>query len=579
MLTTEPGSRSRALVGGFVGLLVGVVVLNSVLLPGYTWFYDLVFVPDLPWSDRTLGNDGSVPRAVPTDAVVALLERLVPGDVVQAVLLMAVFIVAGAGCGRLCRTRLGAAAAAVAACWNPYVVERLVIGHWSFLLGYAALPWIHAAGRDVAAGRLGARPRLLGWLVLAGLAGSTSGLIAALVAVMAVAFGGAGGVRAVAGRVGAVLIVTAAVGAAWLVPSLTRTGGVPADPAGVDAFAARADSPWGTWGSLLTGGGIWHEPSWPGSRGSVVTVGAALLVVIAVLAICARAGRLRDLLPLAVAGGIGLLVAGASSLPGGDDLVRRVVTDVPGGGLVRDGQKLVAPFVALIAVSGGRAVEILAGTARPVGRRRDVLRIAGVALLVAPVATLPDAPATGAAMGSVSLSSDVLRARAYLDDAAPGGVAVLPWTLYRRFDWNDNRVSLDPWNRLLDRRVVVDDDLPLSTVTVRGEDPVAADIGRAVDDPSTDLPAALRAEGVRWVVLHTDQPGSAAAAERLSGLPRRTFGAVVVVDLGRPARVASTQTSMIPVVVTGMVAVFGLGAWVGAALRGRRRRAASSTVG
>jgi hypothetical protein len=143
-------ARRPALVGGLVGALTGIVVLNAVLLPGYTWAYDMVFVPALPWSDRILGVDGSVPRAVPTDAVVALLERALPGDVVQALLLWLVFVVVGAGCGRLCRTGPGAAAAALAAGWNPYVVERLSVGHWAFLLGYACLPWIHAAaGRAV----------------------------------------------------------------------------------------------------------------------------------------------------------------------------------------------------------------------------------------------------------------------------------------------------------------------------------------------------------------------------------------------------------------------------------------------
>ena len=72
MQTAEAGSRGQVVVGVAVGGLAGVLMLNSVLLRGYTWFYDMVFVPDLPLSARTLGTDGSVPRAVPSDAVVAL---------------------------------------------------------------------------------------------------------------------------------------------------------------------------------------------------------------------------------------------------------------------------------------------------------------------------------------------------------------------------------------------------------------------------------------------------------------------------------------------------------------------------
>ncbi|MCD9197618.1 hypothetical protein [Aeromicrobium wangtongii] len=574
MLTTEQGTRGPALVGGATGLLVGVVLLNAVLLPGYTWIYDMVFVPDLPWSDRTLGIDGSVPRAVPTDAVVALLDQVLPGDVVQAGLLLAVFVVVGAGCGRLCLTRPGAAAAAVAACWNPYVVERLIIGHWSFLLGYATLPWIHSAGRDLASGHRGAGRRLAGWLALAGLAGSTSAVIAALTAVVAVSWAWGGGTAAVVRRVGLVLGVTAAVAAAWLIPSLTRPGGLPADPAGVEAFAAHADTPWGTWVSLLTSGGIWHSPSWPGSRGSALVTGFALVMVIFVVVTCLRSRYRGRIAPLAVVGAIGLLVAGASALPAGEALVTWLVTNVPGAGLVRDSQKFVAPFALLVAVAAGSVVDLLNRPAAQQSRQaRDRRRILAAVVLVAPIVAMPDAPfAAGASMGSVEISQDLLRARDFLEAAPPGDVAVLPWSTYRRFDWNDDRVSLDPWNRLLDRRVIVDDDLPLSRVTVEGEDPAAAAIEAALADPEADLPAALRAQGVRWVVLLRDQPGAAAAEERLGGGSAvRRFGSVLIQDLGPGDTDGVARTSVVPAVITGVAALVALLAWASVGITSRRR--------
>ena len=72
-MTATKGARRTVVVGSLVGTLVGLVVLGPALAPGYTLHYDLVFVPDLPLSARTLGTDGSVPRAVPNDLVVALL--------------------------------------------------------------------------------------------------------------------------------------------------------------------------------------------------------------------------------------------------------------------------------------------------------------------------------------------------------------------------------------------------------------------------------------------------------------------------------------------------------------------------
>jgi len=57
-------------------------------------------------------------------------------------------------------------------------------------------------------------------------------------------------------RVGLVAGVAVVVSGPWLAPSLLRPGGVPVRPEGVAAFAARAEGPLGTVGSLIGLGGI-----------------------------------------------------------------------------------------------------------------------------------------------------------------------------------------------------------------------------------------------------------------------------------------------------------------------------------
>ena len=84
----------------------------------------MVFLPDQPLTAMTLGTDGSVPRAVPNDLVVVLASHLLPGDVVQKILLLAVFVLGGWGVGRLLDRPLPAAVAASAYLWNAYVLER-----------------------------------------------------------------------------------------------------------------------------------------------------------------------------------------------------------------------------------------------------------------------------------------------------------------------------------------------------------------------------------------------------------------------------------------------------------------------
>src|SRR4051794_41912209 len=77
-------------------------------------------------------------------------------DVAEKVLLAIIVAFAAAGAPRLAARTFGcgpapAVVAGVAYAWSPYLAERLVLGQWALLLGFAALPWAGAAA--VAAGR------------------------------------------------------------------------------------------------------------------------------------------------------------------------------------------------------------------------------------------------------------------------------------------------------------------------------------------------------------------------------------------------------------------------------------------
>ena len=96
-------------------------------------------------------------------------------------------------------------------------------------------------------------------------------------------------------------------------------------------------------------------------------------------------------------------------------------------------------------------------------------------LAVLPVLALPGlAWGVGGRLAAADYPADWRALRAAVAPAPPGEVAALPWGTYRRLDWAGDRVVLDPLPRLLDRRTLADDALPLSSVTVRGEDPRAA---------------------------------------------------------------------------------------------------------
>src|SRR5580700_3160683 len=149
----RPGARGTV-VALCVGLALGLLALGPGAGPGYLLSYDMVFVPAPQFNAAVLGISGTLPRAVPSDAFVAVLARALPADLVQKLVLLAIFVLACAGAARLLSgERLPAQlAAGVLYAWNPFVAERLILGQWALLLGYAGLPWVAAAAARLAGG-------------------------------------------------------------------------------------------------------------------------------------------------------------------------------------------------------------------------------------------------------------------------------------------------------------------------------------------------------------------------------------------------------------------------------------------
>jgi hypothetical protein len=544
--------------------------MAPLLARGYVLTYDMVFVPRLELTGNLLGLDVAVARAVPGDLLVALASRLVPADLVQKLILLGVLVAAGTGAARLTPTRRPAAKAAAAAlyAWNPFVYERLVMGHWGLLAAYATLPFVARAATDLRTGTQGSVRRLVLTLAIAAAASPPGGLIAAAVALCvtaappwsaqrAVALHGARALRffqSALGRVAVLLGVALVVNAPWLVPSVLRPGGVPVRAEGAAAFASRPDGPLGTVGSLVGLGGIWNAfavppglGSWPWVGGFVVVLavaGAGLPVLWRRLPAGAAGGLL-------LAAGLGLVVAAAYAVPGLRSLVDLVVVHVPGGGLVRDAQKFIAPLALVEAAAFGLGVERLVPALPPRWGRA-----AAAGLVAAPVLLLP-ALAWGAAgrLAAVPYPEAFAEARAAMAaDPVPGAVLVLPWHLYMGFPWNGDRVVLDPAQRWFTRRAVGNDDLELAGTTVPGEDPYGARLGPLVAGTAPLAPA-LPAAGVRYVLVFKTAEW-ATYRPRLSGLdpvldrPALTLHRVPA----RPAEVRLPAPPAAPVLLADLLA-------------------------
>ncbi|MEU5942137.1 hypothetical protein ABZ807_23795 [Micromonospora sp. NPDC047548] len=494
-----------------VAAAVAAVVLAPLALPGYVLRYDMVFVPGQALSWDVIAPASALPRAVPQDAVVALATQLVPGWLLQRLVLVAILWFAALGAARLVPTTRTAVrvVAALGYAWTPYLAERLLIGQWGLLLAYAMLPWLVAAALGVRADRPGALPRLL--LAAAVCAITPTGGVIALAAVALLLPGRYPGA---ARRAGIALAATVLLNAPWLVAGAGSATGGRSDPAGVAVFAARAENWGGSLVALAGTGGIWNALTVPASRqAGVVPLATALLLFLAGYGVA----LLRRRWPAGAAGRLGLLAAGSwlvaalGVLPGGAALLGWLVDTVPGAGLVRDGQKMLVPYALALAVAGALGAERLADrlAARFDPATGRVLLV-GAALL--PVVLLPDL-AFGALgrLTPVGYPADwAVVARQVAD--RPGEVLSLPFQEYQRYAWNAGRVVIDPAPRYLSSPVLIDDTLRVGDVAVGGEDPRAAEV--------RDLLAAgrpLTGTGVRWVLVQR-AAGAPVPASALVGL-------------------------------------------------------------
>ena len=98
-----------------------------------------------------------------------------------------------------------------------------------------------------------------------------------------------------------------------------------------------------------------------------------------------------------------------------------------------------------------------------------------------PVVLLPTlAWGVGGRVTAVEVPDDLRSVATTLSEARPGTVGLLPWSQYRRYGWNGDRVSLTLVPRMVDQRVLLDDGLPLATGRVPGEDPAARPVGERI---------------------------------------------------------------------------------------------------
>ncbi|WP_245675931.1 hypothetical protein [Nocardia niwae] len=405
-------------------------------------------------------------------------------------------------------------------------------------------------------------------------------------------------------QLSATLALWLAASAPWLAATaLSGAGAEPSDPAGIAAFAARAEPGLGTLGSLAGLGGIWNSEAVPDSR----TTPLAALGTLALLAIVAlgvrsvatggadpdnRHVRRASLLLAAVA----ILFPALGATAWGMHALEWLVAHVPGAGLLRDTQKYAAlamPAYALCAAAGCAVTALRPAPAhasasanRPAPAPRAVTTTVAavfVAVLVLPLYDL--AWGVGGAVRPVHYPAGWQQVADRID--GPGDIAVLPGGMFRKFRYSGAAPVLDPAPRMLPNDVLQTGELPVRGRTVSGE----GNRARAVETLLLHggSPADLARHGVGWILVERTTPGPLGeSASTLARLERAYDDADLtlyrvpgVVERGEPT---TTQRSVAAtahllwgaLLVAGPLAALGTRARVRAkahsALRGSHRR-------
>jgi hypothetical protein len=482
------------LAGTAVTALFTGVLLGPSLGVGHLLYRDFIAVPVPTLTARTMGFDGPAPRAVPLDAVTALLAPVVPTWVQQQVMLVATLVLAGVGTAVLLRRRgvVAASAGAAVATWSPYAAERLLLGQAPTLLAWSMLPWIVLAVRN-------GRPlrHRLGLTALAAAPAALTpfgGVLAAATA-LGTAYSRRASLREQLSLVTLALLWCLP----WLVPALggrTDAG----DRDGAIAFAASLRGPTDVI-DILGGGGVWAPSAALASRdqGWALTATVGILVL-AGTGLTRVAGRDRVVLT-ALALGLPLLVVALASPPG--LAVWAWAQSVPGVALLRDTHRLLAlSWFAVALLTGLGAERVATRLSALAGRAGLVAAVVSLCVLTAP----DSANRLHAAYEPVSFPASLDQVAAAVSTER---TLVLPWQPMRQVGWVGGHPFLDPLPLALEGDVISAHDLVVERdgriMQVGDADPAEAEAwSRGEVDPEV-----LRALGVMRVVVWKDTPGAA----------------------------------------------------------------------
>lgn len=485
----------------------GLLVALGVCLPwlgGRVFALDWVLGPQSPAAPRTaFGLDGGLNASLPFGAAVALLGRAT-GAAATWLPYLIFFPLGAATFAALMRyagaSRWAQSVGALLFVVNPWVLDRLAVGHVGLLLGYDLLPTVvlvllrHQGQAWKAAAKLGI-------LLAVVIALSPHYLWIAAPLVAAAVIIRPRRVRAVAWS-GVAYAMAAACSAYLLIGPLVATQPHTAPGRGdLNAYETWGSNAWRAAGNIVGLQGFWRPipqepsrfvPAWP-----VLSLAVVALAVLGLTAAWRAEGPGREVSRvLTIAGAVGLMLALGARGPFGG-VYETLYDGLPLFRVMREPQKWAALLALAYAGGLALAVDELLRTAQ---RRRA--RLAGAAVLSALVLGVTPTLFWGVA-GSIH-SSTIPESYTQADKAmGEGGVLVLPWHLYMSFSYTDGRVIANPAPYFFHRDVLSGDAAELPGVREQQTTARSQRVAELVSQAGSlqDAGSRIAQLGVRYVAL------------------------------------------------------------------------------
>ncbi|GAB1640535.1 hypothetical protein [Krasilnikovia sp. MM14-A1259] len=500
---------------GLIGLAVGISVVAPWTRDGYLMLLDWVGGPHQAVAQGLYGLDPTALDALPVRLATHGLRVVVGAGATGWLMVLLFFPIAASGVSALAGGgRWRRHPAALFAVCNPFVADRISVGHVPFLLSVSMVAWVLASA--VRARRRGswfaARPA--GWYGLAMATGPHAAWLggAGLLAVCLLPRPRRNDLI----RTALIIVAAGCIYAYALTVILNAILTVRVGDADLDVYATRA-GPGGLFLTLASLQGFWREDDTSGPAGAVGPVPAAVGLAVLLAAVVAGLIRLcrRDpdlgapVTALAVCG----IVLGAGTQGPFGPVYRWAFDAVPLFEAMREQQKWVALAMLAYAVGAGAAAEALAEAVprRYFGKRAHRLRRLGAACaLVAMGGVLAMVAPTlvwglGGAVRVTDYPEPWYAADRIMGDGS-GAVLFLPWHEYQPFGFTGGRTVGTPAAAFFRRSVLSSDAVELGEVRTNSVSRRTAYVSRLIAAGGTGHFGRMIAPlGVEWVVLARDR--------------------------------------------------------------------------